>query len=77
MLKDITKSKEAISIKNSGIKRTFESVLNDIPAFNRSVNEQIRWYDEAQIKSIQKAEEIRCMGMPKVYKKTLNKKSNN
>lgn len=77
MLKSITESEEAIWIKNSGIKRTFENFLNDIPAFNRRVNEQIKWYDEAQIKSIQKSEEIKCMGMPKVYKKTLNSKSNN
>ncbi len=69
MLKDITKSEEAILIKNSPIKRTFEDCLNDIPAINRRINEQIKKYEEAEIKSIIKADEIRCKGITKVYKK--------
>lgn len=74
MLKDITKSKEAIAIKNSNIKRTFEHVLDDPEAFNRRVNEQIREYEQKLINSWLAAKDIRCYGMPKEKVKTKSKK---
>lgn len=77
MLKSIEDSEEAIAIKNSSIKRTFEHILEDIPAIDREINEQIRKYEQKSINSWLAAQNIRCMGMPKTYQKTLKPNRNN